>query len=362
MFFGVCYNKDICVIFLKEGEYMNLGLVTIFGIANYGNMLQRFATHRVLEGMGHYCESIVKVDRIVAQYYHVLQSKNINAFKRSRLFYSFFKENMKYKNIMNNLNRYNKFDYIICGSDQVWNPYYRGREFYFADFVAPEKRIAYSSSFGVSEIPEEQQAMFKKYISEMKSISVREDAGQDIISELCNKESTVLIDPTLMLDKEEYLKVAKKPKFEINKKYILTYFLSECSAEHKAYIKSLADKYDMDVIDLNEQSPNNFWYKTGPAELLWLIENASLVCTNSYHGTIFSILMNTPFIVFERENTSMTSRHKTLFRTLNMSGRTYAEILADNSLDIFQKCDDNVYEILKNERARSIQYLENAMK
>lgn len=115
-----------------------------------------------------------------------------------------------------------KYDYFICGSDKVWNPnFYFNSEVDFLTFANKGQRIAYSPSFGVSNIQKERKEEYTKWINEMDYLSVREEAGAEIIKRLTNRDAIVLLDPTMMLSKREWLEIAKMPRWKSDKKYIL---------------------------------------------------------------------------------------------------------------------------------------------
>lgn len=340
----------------------NIGIVTITDMNNYGNRLQNYAINNELSRIGMksknyvHCKSDIKLKMFV----YIIMHKGINAAKRY-IFFNHFDKNVKnnyvYKQEMIKESKYN---YFICGSDQIWNPEYAGKPFYFAAFAPAEKRIAYAASFGVSEIPEHKKEIYTKYLSEMKAISVREEDGAKIVKELTGRDVPVLIDPTLMLDKEEWLKIAKKPKFDVSKKYVLTYFLGEVPEKRKEYIDYVCKQNNLKLINLDAKNPNTFWYKTGPAEFLWLIDNASVMLTDSFHGSVFSVLMDLPFIVFEREDNvkSMSSRINTLLSTLKLENRRFNN---QSGEEIFKKEYAHIPEILKTERDKAINFLKNAM-
>lgn len=340
----------------------NIGIVTITDMNNYGNRLQNYAINNELLRIGMNPKNYVhcKSDTKLKMFVYTAMHKGVNAAKRYIIFNHFdknVKNNYVYKQEMKKESKYN---YFICGSDQIWNPEYAGKPFYFAVFAPPEKRIAYAASFGVSEIPEHKKEIYTKYLNEMKAISVREEDGAKIVKELTGRDATVLVDPTLMLDKEEWLKIAKKPKFDVSKKYVLTYFLGEVSGRRKEYIDYVCKQNNLELINLDAKNPNTFWYKTGPAEFLWLIDNASVMLTDSFHGSVFSVLMDTPFLVFDREDNigEMSSRIDTLLNTLKLQDRRFNN---QSGEEIFKKEYAHIPDILKTEREKAIHFLKNAM-
>lgn len=365
-----------------------IGILTLNGYHNYGNRLQNYATQEILKDLGFEAETILvdrsnieekklskRLERITS-----FRELKIKIFKRitnyfnkdiikerNNKFISFTKEHIKEteysisnRNIPKDLS--GRYDYFITGSDQVWNPYnLHGTSLYFLTFTEKRKRIAFAASFGISKIPTEFHERYKKWLFEMHNISVREKSGAIIIKELINKEVVVLVDPTLMLSKEKWLSISKKPKNKPTKKYLLTYFLGDPTNETKIQIKNISEKYKLKVVklfDLNDRET----YKTGPAEFIDYINSAALVLTDSYHGVIFSILMEKPFVCYDRRNKkgSMYSRIENLLDICNLRTRE-EKYIKDNEEDIFNLDYSLINKILATERRKSFDYLKKSL-
>lgn len=355
-----------------------VGIITIFALNNHGNRLQAYASSKVLKDLN--CD-------VVEVHYAGKGIKSIirEMIRKNRfllwLFYFFggIVKGHGLKNVYENCVRYDIFssftkkiksriftgdrkdiDYYVCGSDQIWNPKFAGAPKYFAAFAPEDKRVSYAASFGVSELTGEEEARIKPCIEGMKAISVREHAGAKIVKEIAGKDAVVLTDPTLMLDKNDWQSISKKPKYKVCNRYILTYFLSRYSDDTKVYIESLAKEHGLEIINVHGFDKNKFWYYTGPSEFLWLIENASLVCTDSFHASVFSTVMETPFIVFKRNDLSnnMHSRIESLLDTLKLTDRfsDRIEIGQEFSVDY-----THVPEILKEERRKAKEFLKEAL-
>lgn len=293
--------------------------------------------------------------------------KILNLKKHRRLInFLKFNKNIKFarfgidkSHIIKNINK--KYDYFITGSDQVWNPNFnRMSDIDFLVFATPEKRVAFSASFGISEIPEDMKDYYKERLLGIKYLSVREDTGKDIIENLTGREDVqVLVDPTMLLTSEEWDKVAKKPEqLKDNKKYILNYFLGELSDKRKKEIQEVAEKNDCEIINiLDENSP---FYQTGPSEFLYLEKNAFLICTDSFHSCVFAILFNKPFIVFDREDAmeKMNSRLETLLKKFKLEDRWYNNKIEEEQLKIDYT---EAYKILESEREKAKIFINNAI-
>lgn len=374
---------------------MKIGIVTLTGYYNYGNRLQNFASQQVLKSLGAEVETIeifetlAPKDKIKKNILRLIvklieckilppikneqvnkllltnKYKNLQRNRMTRI------QNWSSMNIKNSKNKINNrkipkelnsnFDYFITGSDQVWNPYFiRYIENYFLDFADPNKRISYAASFGVSSIPDYCAEKYSHLINQMNFISVRETAGKDIVEKLTNKKAQVVIDPTMMLDKNDWLQVSSEPKNFPEKKYVLTYTLGKKTKHLEDVLLSLKKERNLEIIDILDPI-NKDLYCVDPGEFIYLINNAEVMITDSFHGAVFSIIMKTPFVIFEREddNVSMNSRITTLTQKFNMEDRLISKINSIN--DIFNIDFTEAHEILKKEQEIVLVYLKNAL-
>ncbi len=345
------------------------GVITLHDNVNYGNRLQNYAVMKVLEKIGcvgancRKSRLFILIGAYVAKVFFKIFGVNnkyarYNRHAKGIIFTHKYIENGATDEVTEK-NKY-RLDYVLCGSDQIWNPKWAGQPHFFAAMVPPQKRISYAASVGVSEIPKNRKSDYTKYLTEMKAISVREEAGAKIVKELTGRDAELLVDPTLMLEKTEWQKISKKPKFNVPEKYILTYFLGDLSEENEKYIKSICEETGYSIINLNRNTPNKYWYTTGPDEFVYLIEHASIMFTDSFHGTVFSVLMGIPFLVFERVDTlgNMNSRIDTLLNTLQLQNVRFENQRSD---EIFKKDYSHIPNILKRERGKAIAFLKNAM-
>lgn len=367
---------------------MKVGIVTLTGYFNYGNRLQNFALQKVLESLGNDVETIeigvphktnlknlprkliVLILSLVKhnKYKDILNKHQyiILEEKRTKRIYNWSRQNIKNSKyrllegqISSNIN--SSFDYFIVGSDQVWNPYYDGyKGHYFLDFADEDKRLSYAASFGVSQIPDKNINEYKSWLSQMKSISVREHDGKEIVEQLTNKKATLVLDPTMLLGKADWQEVMTKPSGMLNKKYILTYFLGEKDDNYNNFINSLMKEKKLEVVDVLDASSNDL-YCVNPGEFIYLINNADVMVTDSFHGAVFSIIMHTPFVIFERQDNqvSMNSRIETLISTFKMQNRLSSEIGSID--DIFNIDFKQVDKILKAEQKKSLEFLKDAL-
>mgnify|MGYP004454969111 FL=1 len=357
----------------NRGEKMNkIGIITINDNNNYGNRLQNYAVQTYLKKLGFDVETLKNKEPYNEKKKYVFRViKNVikgnKRIKDERLKrFEDFNKNIKFskRTITAFSNIKDKYDFFVVGSDQVWNSNIgRLRDVDLLGFARDKQKIAFSASFGVSEISSKDKEKVEKEISKFKAISVREKVGENIIKKLTNRTDVeVLIDPTMLLNPEEWDIVAKRPKqidLLKNKKYILNYFLGELSENRKKEIERVAKENNCDIINiLDKKSP---FYQTGPSEFLYLEKNAFLICTDSFHSSVFAILYNNPFIVFSREGNGceMNSRIETLLNKFKLENRMFN----DNKIDIenLQLDYNNSYKILEKERIKSKKYLMKAL-
>lgn len=349
-----------------------IGLITIIDKNNYGNRLQNYALSKYIknrlqcnvETLENYSYSNSKkmyLIRIVRNYILNLRHKENYNLNRQNNFLDFDNKIKYASKKINCFSNLNGFDYLIVGSDQIWNPEFRRlRDIDLLKTVTPEKRISYAASFGVNEIPENLKENVSKELKKFKAISVREDRGKEIVEELTGrKDVEVLVDPTMLLTSEEWDKVSKKPTMLKTDKYILNYFLGELSEERKNEIERIAKENNCEIINILDK--NSPYYECGPSEFLYLEKNAFLICTDSFHSSVFAILYNRPFIIFDREQknlVSMNSRLETLIKKFKLKDRKFEGKITEKNLNHDYT---EAYEILEEERKKSDKFLRNAL-
>lgn len=219
------------------------------------------------------------------------------------------------------------FDIFICGSDQIWSPALMN-PVYFLDSVPNNKvKIAYAPSFGVTETTERKKKQISKYLKAFDYLSVRELEGQKLIHTLIGQEVPIQVDPTMLITKEQWEALAGTPLE--TKPYIFCYLLTPNSHYIQA-VQRFARKKRLPVILIpTAKGPFDTGFEervaAGPTEWLNYIENASYVCTDSFHGCIFSAIFEKDFVLFKRfsdkSKTSENSRVYTLSQLLGIEGR-----------------------------------------
>lgn len=256
------------------------------------------------------------------------------------------------------------YDYGVVGSDQVWNPCGSNYHQFFLGFAPEEKRLSYAASISTMEVPAIEHNFFVQGLKGMKTLSVREQAGADLVEQLTGRKAEVHVDPTLLLTADEWRSVSRRPTWYHGGEYLLTYFLGRRPAQ----IDAIAKELGLEVVNLLDEDVYEH-YVTGIDEFLWAIDHASLVYTDSFHGSVFSILFQTPFVVCDRYGTGkgdvsekMGSRLDTLLGYFGFQQRRTNEskdYRIENPLQppAWERCEP----VLARERARSDEYLRRVL-
>lgn len=323
-----------------------IGIVTINDMGNYGNRLQNYALSELLKKYDFvttirlYTAAESKPQYIKAKFRRFNQyvtsklkswGKGAKAAKAKRILKGVAFTNTYVPDDKYILTAYrglegdntNSLKTIVLGSDQVWNDRWISQEdlsLRLGSFTTGESLLSYAASFGVNDVKLENKTIFSKLLPRLSSISVREDQGVKIIKDLVDLPSTVVLDPTLMIDKSNWLDITEG-FVDPDEKYIVTYFLGEPSERQEQDIQNYAAAHGCRVrriLDLRDLET----YSAGPQDFVELIANAQYVFTDSYHACCFSILFHKQFTVYNRVDakgeSNMNSRMHTLFRLFNL--------------------------------------------
>lgn len=344
-----------------------IGIVTIVGpLGNYGNQLQNYALQQTLSKLGLYSETIQDIRfcknplSIFTYYKAIIHSftrykyKPLNH-KKPLNFFFWHKKYIKnapilIKSIEDEKKLLNYFDGFVVGSDQIWGPLcpWDSSELAFLDFAPQELRVAYSPSFGSSEIPDKRKDEYKSYLSGFKALSVREYKGAEIIKNLIGIEVPVLIDPTMLLTTDEYDKIATSGP---QRKYIFLYMLGDLIEQYRDYINIISKENDWEIIDIMK---NPQFAGSNPSDFIGLIRDSQMVITDSFHGTVFSLLYHKPLILFNRKGTfDMYSRLETLWKKFEIQS------VENNDISQININWDKFEQILQKERQVSINFLKD---
>ena len=366
-----------------ENSKKKAAIISLYGNCNFGNKLQNYAVQEILREFGLNTVNIVNVPCLnnknvsytdIFKFYikgwiHqlVYRNKIIDCVdqkdpkKRRKNFLEFNKKIVNSNHFFSffRLKEFSEYDYYFVGSDQIWNPIYGGLSDLDLLTFTEKKKIAISASFGIEELSLKYRDRVKKYISKFDAISVREKEAKNIIETITDRQDVeVLIDPTMMLPKEEWNKIVKKPEKILPNKYIVCYFLGTKTKEYISAIHKIAAEKGCEIIDLSNLESE--FYCCGPSEFVYLIKNAQFVCTDSFHASVFSILYNRPFVVFDRngKHTGMGSRINTLLKTFHLEKLHYTGNLQDVSLEYDFSIAN---QLLNEEREKAYRFIHHAL-
>lgn len=338
-----------------------VGIITIHDDNNYGNRLQCWALQFVLKKLGAQAEELRIVTNHADKRNKKWKEKRSKLLKeRAKEFDKFTKEKTCFRNILyknkEELREINsQYDLFIAGSDQIWNPYFI-TNFYvtFLSFADKQKRASYAASIAVPKLPLRFKGRYKKTLQNFEYLSLREEASKTIVANLLKENhARVNLDPTLLVNKQDWLAFCQKEQ-ENRKPYILTYFLGE-SKSFQEQVYSIAKENNLEVINLNDVNDEALFIAR-PEKFVALFSKANLICTDSFHGCVFSILFEKPFVMFKRKHKlDMSGRFKTLFEKLGVEDRGF-ENLDKNKMFTLDYAEIN--KKLENLRKESMRYLQ----
>lgn len=370
-----------------------IGIITYHHYYNYGTMLQALALQEKVEQLGYQAELIdFKQDNSLSRYemlklrikrmpvyikerkkYRALADSREKIKEKNELFEQFYKTYLhvgkkKYTTTQQLMENPPVYDGYVVGSDQTWNPFVANSpEAFFLPFVENKsKKGSYGPSLAVKSLSDEKEKEYRKKLSNFSFLSCREQDGAQLLSRITQKEVKCVLDPTLLLSAKEW---GKYCEFEIPKEpYILVYFLGEKS-EHRRAVEKIQKLTNWKIISLPAaylEMENNDYKKVwgDPKEFLSLIRGAALICTDSFHGTMFSINFQRNFFSFCKSSDSEeSSENSRLYSALNIFGLSNRIIhnmdnLTAEDISIDYK---NVIPILEEQRRDSIEYLENML-
>lgn len=327
-----------------------IAIITWFRYKNYGSILQAYALGTYLKDCGYdvsYIDYIPNkqfpkplINRIISDEFHSKIKEiifdrtkpiNMDLFNRGKNFDNFIQRYFKVTEQCSTNSELESlakgYDAIICGSDQIWSPIVYDEK-YFLTFAKNinVKKISYAPSFGMPNIKD--RAVYQQMsdaIKQLDSISVREDSGVDIIYDLTGRKAEVVVDPTLLLSKQEWEKIAKPHNNKIEKPYILLYFLGNNSFYGK-YIEWIKrNGFEAVLIPVHNHDYDKkctIAENIGPEQFIELIRNSVGVCTDSFHATVFSILFNKPFLTLARfKDNNSISQNERLYSLLDLIGQ-----------------------------------------
>lgn len=389
---------------------MKIGIVTYVKCDNYGAELQAFALQWKLNSLGYDAEVInlekrnvdmkrnpdvikgaivqrLKKEGLVKAVFSIIKKvfevkKRINAEKKyavqkankHKLFEQFFENKVKHSAKYYTLDEISSvaalpYDTYIAGSDQIWNYIHTDRlDVYFLMFANKHKakKISYAASVSIYDIPEKWQPAYKEYFENIDVLSVRELHGADLVKKYSNKTAEVVLDPTFLLKKDDWLReVAVVP--ESNEDYLLVYTLSGSSHIRKMAL-DIAKKKNLKVYNIKSNyvpEPDDgvkHFYEIGPAEWVGLWSKAKFIVTDSFHGTAFSINFNVPFVTLVNPNSMMNSRVLSILKITDLESRIVYDTKEDCEKERNLQLDFEPVNVIINAwREKSLNFIQQAL-
>ncbi len=375
-------------------ENKRVAIVTWIKYPNFGTFLQAYALQQVISDLGYNVHILddseimeeskenVKGLDIVFRFLFALKlriayllqysknKKKINLCRDGlKLYDSFLDTHLKVdRNTLPLIDLDNRYDMFVCGSDQIWFPSLNiFSPYYYLSFTS-KKKVAYAPSVGASHYPKDFIPKVKRSLERFDFLSVREERGAELLREFVEKPIETVVDPTLLLSPSswEILMVPLDKRFSGG--FIFCYFLTY-NEKYIQFVLEYSRKVGLPLVTFAVEGKSFDWCRNvlpgGPCEFLTIVKRASLIFTDSFHGTIFSILFGKKFYTFkrfsEREHNNQNSRIENLFNKLNLS----AYFLGEADLDMINVLPEINYQevrlLLEKERQHSLQYLKKSL-
>lgn len=364
-----------------------IGIVTFHRAYNYGALLQAYALQKKINEendayiIDYRNKNVEKSYKLLSLDFSNIKmfiksliasvrnfNKKYNRFKKFKKFIvDEFKLSEEYKNENILKEKFPKYDIYITGSDQVWNPQITGTlsDIYTLNFGdnAP-KRISYAASCGSESYIVENKSLYKEKLSKLDNISVREESTQKELTKIFDKDVTTVLDPTLLLKKEEWESVIENVNCEISEKYILAYVVAK-DDEYFKIVNELSKKTGLKVVHFYHKNNDLInviknAYSVGPLEFVKLIKESEYVVATSFHATVFSIIFNKNFFVIPHKKTG--SRVIDLLDKLGLSNRACHTLEEFKQIDYSLKSDwKRVNKKIIEEREKSLNWLKEAI-
>ena len=316
---------------------------------NYGQILQAYALQRYLSELGHDVRIIkyealldvtfdystvktivkslrrwVKVRRrfIVESYFQKEDNRAFRSFKRRRLRFS-----QHFRSYQRLQKRYPSADLYITGSDQVWGPWTKLEPYLLAFCTKDERRIAYAASFGREKLSSDETALFKRYLSEMDTIGVREHSGVELCKTLGREDAQFVPDPTLLLSSSRWDELRNGVESPYNQRTARNYFIYKVGKdgvdEFQKIMTSLETLHpDSERVCCSDSESTLANSKPTIEEWLFLIAESDIVFTNSFHGLVFSLIYRKTFFIIPRKGEKAEQMNTRFHSLLSQFGLT----------------------------------------
>lgn len=363
---------------MKNKKILCLSWCDADNVINYGQILQALAMMALLRN---YTDEKIEyvsffprnIKSLIRYYIDHLSVKNghLQAYIKTRKTIKKYtdKFNVKLSHIRKSteLERYKDIDFMICGSDQIWHPCNYNKVF-FLDIEGTEaKRIAFAASLPKTFIEEqfvEQYKHIKEAIKKLDSIAVREQSSIDLISKLSNKKVISVLDPTFLVSRNMWEEVMEA--INVPNKYIFIYIPNGMNADMVEFVKKIKIKMKIEDVLVVVTRGNNLFTDSinlnfvSLGQFLYLIKNASLVVTSSFHAVVFSTLFHTDFYAYDIYN-NLRGEDCRLVDILDILGLRERNIQGKDLKEICAIDFEMVDRLIKNKKIEALTYLKNEL-
>lgn len=326
-----------------------IGILTFHFAHNYGGQLQAYALKSFLTDQGKDVSFIGFAPQKMLDSYSLNPFKNIKSYKsiiKKMLVYSKRKKQYdKFESFIEQQLGFNKnkewspetnyYDVVITGSDQVWNGDITGNySEYYLSFVQNAKKISYAASFGKSEVSEETLRLITKYLPKFEAVSVREKSGCEVVKKAANIDVVQVCDPVFLLPKEYWTSLVTD--INVLKEDFILYYSLENNKELYHRTVELSKKLNIPIYGIHplcqkQGEEINLLQDIGPLEFIWLINNAKIVCSNSFHAVAFSVILNKKLLHLPHK--TLGGRSVELLQTLGITKEDLDQVVDIEKFD-----------------------------
>lgn len=361
---------------MRTEKDKGVGLITFHFVNNFGGALQAYALYRVLETqcglkpvMIDYRNwfisftDAVRLLPITHNWAEICSGIHTMRLRMGRIkkFSKFRRENFALtgKYFSNGAIKRARLPYCryVCGSDQIWNPILTGgvSKPYYLDFADKNAvKVSYAPSLGTAVLPRIFRNQIKSLVQDIDMLSVRERSAKQVIESMTGRDVSVLIDPTFLLEKDEWENLAVKP--QLPKEYILLYIMQN-DARMYDYVRDLKNRVRLPVIEISRYGYrpdfiDKQYIDVGPAEFVGLLINAKYICTNSYHGLVFSIVFSKKLFLMSSKKFGMRMSNLLELLDIHIPGG-----LKNGEFYELEYDEGKVWQRIREEQKKSVSYL-----
>lgn len=387
-------------------ENKKIGMAINYDYHDYGGMLQAYASYKKIMDLG-YCPEVIDIENISKDirkrkilYFmrnifdvSIVKEKSQIVYKKIRKKYdkklcnnlkkrydafekfqkSHFIRSRKYLSWLDLSNGCREYSSIVVGSDQLWLPSNIAGDYYTLSFVPDNvNKISYATSFGVSDIAKKQSRHVERFLNRINYLSAREESGKEIIKKYTGKDVQIVCDPALLLTSKEWDKELNSTRI-IDEKYVFCYFMGN-NLWQREFVKKIKNRTGYKIVSLLHldqyiKSDENFAditpYDITPFDFVNLVKNAEIVCTDSFHGTVFSLIYEKKFFTFmrfsDKDTLSTNSRIKTLMKLFEVENRVVQKEYNFDKLMRLEIDSVKIQNKLNSFRKESLDYLKRAL-